>query len=132
MKLPDTLLRPPSIWERDEISFKLHVNHIASTDTTLTQVFQGTESSPVLSTVNGLVNRGWHVKCRQASRIAHKYWNMRDELTVDNGLLLNGPTIIIPTAPRQSFLHHLLEHTSTTNCHLAARSLIYGLASMEI
>ena len=60
------------------------------------------------------------------SRIAHKYYDMRDELILDNGFPLKGSNIIFPAAFRQPFLHDLYEeHTGIPKFNLLLSSLLY-------
>ena len=116
----------PSASGRDEIALNLHVNHIACRCTRLAQVHDETKSSPVLSVVYRFIHNGWPATCRQVLRIAHKYWDMRDKLTSDNGLLFKCSSIIILQALRESLLHDLhKKHTGIPKCQCMARSLIY-------
>ena len=39
--------------------------------------------------------------------IAKYYWDFRDELSTDEGLLLKGPSLVIPAVLRESYLHCL-------------------------
>ena len=39
--------------------------------------------------------------------IAKYYWDFRDELSTDEGLLLKGPSLVIPAFLRESYLHRL-------------------------
>ena len=41
--------------------------------------------------------------------MAKYYWDFRDELSTDEGLLLKGPSLVIPAALRESYLQHLHE-----------------------
>ena len=41
--------------------------------------------------------------------MAKYYWDFRDELSTDEGLLLKGPSLLIPAALRESYLQRLHE-----------------------
>ena len=65
---------------------------------------EATEVDPILSTVYQIVLRGWPSSRRHVPRVAKRYWDFRDELSIDNGLLLKGPCIVIPSELREKFL----------------------------
>ena len=41
--------------------------------------------------------------------LAQRYWDFRDELSTDDGLLLKGPRLVIPGELQEEYLHHLRE-----------------------
>ena len=58
--------------------------------------------------------------------MAKYYWDFRDELSTDEGLLLKGPSLIIPAALRESYLQHLHEgHLSASKTVLNARQHMF-------
>ena len=91
---------------RDEIPLHVLVENITVSDSRLAWVLKKANSLPALTTIYKLMHNGWVATCRQMPRKAHKYWDMRDELISDNGLLLKGYRIIPPVL-RESFLQDL-------------------------
>ena len=63
----------------------------------------------MLSTVYQLVQHGWPKERRRVPNVAKYYWDFRDELSTDEGLLLKGPSLIIPATLRESYLQRLHE-----------------------
>ena len=51
---------------------------------------------PSLSTVYCLASWAWPDGCRDVWRIARKYWDTRDEISINDSLLLKGVRIVIP------------------------------------
>ena len=91
------------------------MDHTASSNTRLASVHKKTASCPVLSTVYRLMHNEWPATCRQTPRIACKYYDMRNNLRSNNGLLLKGSRIIISPSLRKVFLHDLhIENTGIT------------------
>ena len=80
----------------------------------------------MLSSVYRLTHNGWPATSRQIPGILHKYWDMDDELTSDDGLLLKGSRAIISLALSESFLHELHEEcTGIMKSQITARTLTY-------
>ena len=58
--------------------------------------------------------------------MARAYWDFRDELSLDNGLLLKGPRIVIPGCLREEYLQRLHHgHLSATKVQQNARQHLY-------
>ena len=127
----DGLSRLSSIRQRDESPLKLHVDHIAFSDTRLAKVHKETDSWSVLPIVYGYLQNRWTATCRQVPRITHKYRDMRDELTSDNSLLLKASEFVIP--PQSHFYMTYMKNTQASPYATLWPDYSYiGLAFMEI
>ena len=78
----------------------------------------------MLSTVYQLVQHGWPKERRRVPNVAKYYWDFRDELSTDEGLLLKGPSLIIPATLRENYLQrlhegHLLSQQDDYQCKAA-------------
>lgn len=60
--------------------------------------------------VKSFVLNGWPVEKRDLPDQAKPYWDYRDELTVEDDILLKGNHIVIPQSKQRFMLHKL--HTS--------------------
>ena len=58
-------------------------------------------SEMLLATVYQLVQHGWLKERRRVPAIAKYYWDFKDELSTDEGLLLKGPSLVIPAVLRE-------------------------------
>ena len=65
LQLKDVMPILCRIWQREEISLNLHVDHTAFSNTRLAKVHKETDSCPVLSTVYRLTHNGWPATCKQ-------------------------------------------------------------------
>ena len=117
MLLADTLSRCPARYSQ-EIKLDLHVDYIAFTSAWIETLRETTCKDPVLSTVYQLVQHGWPKERRRVPNVAKYYWDFRDELSTDEGLLLKGPSLVIPAALRESYLQRLHEG------HLSASKVV--------
>ena len=103
MLLADALSRCPARYSQ-EIKLDLRVDYIAFTSTWIETLKETTCEDPVLSTVYQLVQHGWPKERRRVPNVAKYYWNFRDKLSTDEGLLLKGPSLIIPATLRENSL----------------------------
>ena len=125
MLLADALSRCPARYSQ-EIKLDLCVDYIAFTSAWIETLKETTCEDPVLSTVYQLVQHGWPKERRRVPSVAKYYWDFRDELSTDEGLLLKGPSLIIPATLRESYLQRLHKgHLSASNTILNARQHMF-------
>ena len=108
MLLADVLSRCPARYSQ-EIKLDLRVDYMAFTLAWIETLRETTCEDPVLSMVYQLVQHGWPKERRRVPNVAKYYWDFRDELSTDEGLLLKGPSLVIPAVLRESYLQCLHE-----------------------
>ena len=125
MLLADALSRCPARYNQ-EIKLDLCVDYIGFTSAWIETLRETTCKDPVLSMVYQLVQHGWPKERRRVPNMAKYYWDFRDELSTDEGLLLKGPFLIIPAALRESYLQPLHKgHLSASKTILNARQHMF-------
>ena len=62
----------------------------AFTRSCLTKIAAEMQRDPILSTVHRLALNGWPQRHTNVPRIARNYWDFRDELSINNDLLMKG------------------------------------------
>ena len=102
MLLVNALSRCPTRYSQ-EIKLDLCMDYIAFTLAWIEKLRETTCEDPVLSTVYQLVQHGWPKERRRVPAIARYFWDFQDELTTDEGLLLKGPSLVIPAILRESY-----------------------------
>ena len=105
MLLADALSRCPARYSQ-EIKLDLHVDYIAFTSAWIETLRETTCKDPVLSMVYQFVQHRWPKERRRVPNVAKYYWDFRDELSTDEGLLLKGLSLVIPATLRESYLQH--------------------------
>ena len=85
----------------------LCMDYIAFTSAWIDKLRETTCEDPVLGTVYQLVQHRWLKLRRRVPNVARYFWDFRDELTTDEGLLLKGPSLMIPAVLRESYLQCL-------------------------
>ena len=127
MLLADALSRCPARYSQ-EIKLDLRVDYIAFTSAWIETLKETTCEDPVLSTVYQLIQHGWPKERRRVPNVAKYYWDFRDELSTDEGLLLKGPSLIIPAALRENYLQRLHEGHLSASKTITNAKTAYVLA----
>ena len=96
MVLADRLSRFPSRKEHMPIELHQNIHSIQLEPDRLNIVRGAIERDPIHSTAYSLTLNGWPDKINEVPRIARQFWGTRDELTVENGILLKGDRVCIP------------------------------------
>ena len=90
----------------------MRVDYIASTKPWIEKLKDSMQRDPILGTVyqhtqQSLPHQRRHVPC-----LARRYWDFRDELSTDDGLLLKGLRLIIPGELQEEYLHSSTQRPS--------------------
>ena len=104
----------------------MRVNYIAFSKTWIAKLKDTTREDPILGTVYQLTQQGWPHQRRHTPRMARAYWDFRDQLSTDEGLLLMGPRIVIPSCLHEEYLQRLHQgHLSATKVQQNAGQHLY-------
>ena len=125
MLLADALSRCPS-QASGEIKLDMRVDYIVFSKTWIAKLKDTTREDPILGMVYQLTHQGWPHQSRHTPRMARVYWHFRDQLSTDEGLLLMGPRIVIPSCFHEEYLQRLHQgHLSATKVQQNARQHLY-------
>ena len=125
MLLADALSRCPSR-ASGEIKLDMRVDYIAFNKTWIAKLKDTTREDPILGTVYQLTQQRWPHQRRHTPRMARVYWDFRDQLSTDEGLLLMGPRIVIPSCLQEEYLQRLHQgHLSATKIEQNACQHLY-------
>ena len=100
MLLADALSRLPSP-ANTTIELDMRIDHHGFTTERIQQISVETATDPILAIVHNFTQDGWPTRRNRVPRIARQYWDQRDELSTDRGLLMKGPRIVIPGCQRE-------------------------------
>ena len=99
----------------------LHFNHDC-----LNLIRGAIERDPVHTTVYRLTLNGWSDKMTGASNIACHFWGTRDKLTIEEGVLLEGNKVCIPSEIHDRTLYGLHDsHCSVEKMTHLTRTHVY-------
>ena len=73
-----------------------------------------------------LTQQGWPHQRRHVPHLVRRYWDFRDKLSTDDGMLLKGPRLIIPGELQEEYLSRLHEgHLSASKVQENAKQHMY-------
>ena len=90
----------------------------------LEQIRQKTERAPTLSLLKEVIFNGWPKKRSYCPTPLQEFWNFREEITIQDSILLKLNRIIIPTSLRSDILNN------TQQSHLGQESGFWELIQL--
>ena len=92
----------------------------------LLRIVQETAADHELCILKNIVFNGWPESRSEVLQLCLKYWNFRNEISIDNGILLKGSHIIIPKAIQPTILQQLhVVHQGTEKTKNRAHTAVY-------
>ena len=102
----------------------LSLSVVNDTPITAAKIAQWTARDPILSVVAGYVRQGWPMNANDVEIAT--YFRRRNELTSEQGCLLWGSRVVIPTPGRERILEELHEcHPGIVRMKALARSYVW-------
>ena len=77
-----------------------------------------------MSTLRELIVDGWPDSLKMPTQL-EQCWSYRDELSVENGMVLKGERIVIPLSIQQDILQQIHAGHQSERCKLRARSCVF-------
>ena len=90
------------------------------------EMLQETNKDEELQSLKHYISTGWPAKRSQIPVSLHPYWNFRDELTVESGILMKNSKILIPETLKQKYLKQIHQgHQGIEACRSRAREFVF-------
>ena len=90
------------------------------------EVLRETSKDKELQSLKHYISTGWPAKRSQIPMFLHPYWNYRDELTVESGILMKNSKVLIPEILRQKYLIQIHQgHQGIEACRSRAREFVF-------
>ena len=130
--LADALSRAPLSEKCEEV---FSVNNLCDTSLKphrLNEIRQATQEDQILQLLKETIMKGWPTHKAQLPVSLTQYFNYRDELTVQDGIILRGERIVIPSSLRHEMKIKVhAGHSGMNSCLRRARELVYwpGMSS---
>ena len=70
-------------------------------------IIKETKADPVLVQLQGIITAGWPDAIKDLPQVIRSYWPYRDELSVNDGIIMKGSRIIIPETQPKIILDQL-------------------------
>ena len=130
--LADTLSRvTPTPVEEDGIQLPIvAVNLITSklpvSSTEIELICEETTKDPTLTLLRHYINMGGFNDCRMLPQELHTFWNYREDLSMENGLITKGTRLLIPSTLGKKVLEQIHDgHLGIEKCMLKARDSVF-------
>ena len=89
-------------------------------------MLQETNKDKELQSLKHYISTGWPAKRSQIPVSLHPYWNFRDELTVESGILMKNSKVLIPETLKQKYLKQIHQgHQGIEACRSRAREFVF-------
>ena len=117
--------------EKDAIKLpKLHMYQItrqlSARSDSLNQLRASTQGDNERALLKHIIMQGWPSSIKQVAPVLQPYWTFREELTVEDGLILKGTRIVIPYKKHEAILKLIHEgHLDLNKCKLCAKETVY-------
>jgi len=133
MYLADTLSRAylPDISACEFSSNLEGVDHTASTQLAvskdgLMQIKHASTDDPVLQILREVIQQGWPTKKADVPPAIRAYYDVRDELTIQDQFVFKGPRVVIPAVLRKEIMSRIhASHIGIEGCIRRARDSLY-------
>ena len=90
------------------------------------EVLHETNKDKELQSLKHYISTGWPAKRSQIPVSLHPYWNFRDELTVESGILMKNSKVLIPETLKQKYLKQIHQgHQGIEACRSRAREFVF-------
>ena len=126
MILPDSLSRLPKQTKDQEIDLKLAVCFVQFSTQKLNELREATVRDEQLNSLMNYIVKGFPEKGRDLPFAIRNYWSMRDQLSIEDGVILKGNQVVIPEKLRRYYLDKIHEsHQGITRTQQRAKSCVY-------
>ena len=103
----------------EEITLDTVIQHVHIGTSCKTPYQELTHKEPLLCTLAETIIASWPEDSKDVPHDLWDYWNHHDIMTVEDGIMLHGEAILIPTVEREEVLCQIHErHQGITKCQL--------------
>lgn len=113
--------------EGEEIALEVTIHSLINMSENAKSSFQQEISTnPEMKELTRLIIDGWPEDIKAVPKLLRPYWKYRESLSVEDGLILKGETLVIPPGQRVKTLESLHKsHQGVNKTQLLARNLIF-------
>ena len=118
--------------QKDAIKLpKLHVywisHQLPARSDKLQELWEATQADNELALLKYTIMSGWPSKIKKISQVLQPYWTFCKELTLEDGLILKGTRIVIPSKNQEAILNQIHDsHLGLNKCKLQAKKQYIG------
>ena len=99
---------------------------LPASPTKLQEIRRETANDPILNQLRDVIHKGWPNKRQECPETLYPYWHFREELTIEDGIVLKGERIVIPQTLQSEILNTIHKgHLGQEKCLLRARASVF-------
>ena len=92
----------------------------------LNQLRVAMQENDVLALLKQIITKGWPSNIKEVPSELQVYWTLREELAIEDGLILKETRMVIPNKKHESILKFIHEgHLGLNKCKLHAKETVY-------
>ena len=104
----------------------LITNQLCARTDSLKQIRIGTQEDDELALLKHAIAKGWPSNIKDIPNVIQSYWTFREELTIEDGIILKGTRMVIPTKKWKAVLKLIHEgHLGLNKCKLHVKETVY-------
>ena len=108
------------------VAVNLITSNIPMSSTEIELIHEESSKDPTLNLLRHYIHMGWPVDRRTLPCELHTFWNYREDLSMENGLITKGARLVIPSTLRRKVLEQIHEgHLGIEKCMLKARDSVF-------
>ena len=117
--------------QKDTIKLpKLHAyqitNQLCTRSDSLNQIRIATQEDDELALLRHTIIQGWPSTIKEVPSVLQPYWTFREELMIEDGIVLKGTQIVVPTKKSQAVLKLIHKgHLGLNKCKVRAKDTVY-------
>ena len=127
--LADTLSRaflPAGKQDESEFETINMMKYVPMSEERLLLIQQDTEADESLQVLKAVIQKGWPEHKSNVPSIISPYFNMRDEMSIRDGLIFKGERVVVRRASRSELLRRIhSSHLGVNGCLNRARECLY-------
>ena len=102
------------------------MSNLPVNSTEIELIHEETSKDPTLTLLRHYIHMGWPNDHRMLPQELHTFWNYREDLSMENGLITKGARLLIPSTLRKKVLEQIHdEHLGIEKCMLKARDSVF-------
>ena len=108
------------------VAVNLITSNLPVSSTEIELIHEETSKDPTLTLLRHYIHMGWPIDCRMLPQELHMFWNYREDLSMENGLITKGARLLIPSTLRRKVLEQIHDgHLGIEKCMLKARDSVF-------
>ena len=108
------------------VAVNLITSNIPVSSTEIELIHEDTSKDPTLTLLRHYIHMGWPIDHRILPQELHTFWNYREDLSMENGLITKGARLLIPSTLRRKVLEQIHDrHLGIEKCMLKARDSVF-------